>query len=655
MFIQAWRRGESFMVAADKTSDYRADPEIAVAYFRKTVPFDQLDEGLLRSLSRHCKLDFYPKGTRILIARESEVDFLYLIQRGAVSTYIVDVQGTVSLQDLRGEGQFFGALGIIQRSRANVDVETVEDTFCILLPKRYFLELLDTQPHFANYFLKDFSDQLANTAYNELRRNKLKRRSSDDLLLFSNTVGDIVKRQAVAVDARVTIQAAAALMSERRIGSLLVHGRSGQIVGIITDRDLRFKVVAAGRDVNLPVAEIMSSPVQTVLSQALCFDVLLLMLSRGIRHLAVEQGDRIGAVVTASDIMSLQGNSPYYLFKEIVSQEQISGLYPLTQKTPGVIRGLLKEGGKASHITRMIAIINDHVLSRLLTLIEMELGPPPVAYCWLLLGSEGRREQIFKTDQDNGLVYVDPQSDAQRLQAEHYFAALAERAAHHLAHCGYPPCPGEIMAANPRWRQPYSVWRGYFASWVSRPDPQEVLNSTIFFDFRAGFGENRLADDLRNELVTLLRRQDTFLFRLARQTLTVRTPLSFFRNFIVEKNGEYKHRLDIKRKGTALYADVARILALRHGVKETNTLARFKVLADEGHLDRQLARAAEDSYELIMQLQLLHQLEQLEAGAVPDNHIDPADLTDMERRMLKESFRIIERLQTVLETIYPAP
>ncbi|MEE4314809.1 MAG: DUF294 nucleotidyltransferase-like domain-containing protein [Desulfofustis sp.] len=645
------------MVAGDKASDYRADPEIAVAYFRKTVPFDQLDEGVLRSLARHCKLDFYPKGTRILIAGDSEVNFLYLIQSGAVSKYIVDAQGTVSLQDLRGEGQFFGALDIIQRSRANVDVETVEDTFCILLPKRYFLELLDTQPHFAGYYLKDFSDQLAHTAYSELRRYKLKRRSPDDLLLFSNTVGDIVKRQAVTVDARCTIQAAAALMSEQRIGSLLVHepGRPGQIVGIITDRDLRVKVVAAGRSLNQPVAEIMSSPVQTVLSQALCFDVLLLMLSRSIRHLAVEQGDRIVAVVTSSDIMSLQGNSPYHLFKEIVSQDQISGLYPLAQKIPDVIRGLLKEGGKANHITKMIAIINDHVLSRLLTLIETELGPPPVAYCWLLLGSEGRREQTFKTDQDNALVYADPQSDAQRLQAERYFTELAERAAHHLANCGYPPCPGEVMAANPRWRQPYSVWRDYFTSWVCRSDPQEVLNSTIFFDFRAGFGENRLADELRNELVLLIKRQDSFLLHLARQVLAVRTPLSFFRNFIVEKNGEYRHRLDIKRTGIALYVDVARILALRHGVKETNTLARFKVLADEGHLDRQLAGAAADSYELIMQLRLLHQLEQLAEGALPDNHIDPADLTDLERRMLKESFRILERLQTVLQTIYPAP
>ncbi len=644
------------MAITDRKQQFCADPEMAVAYLQKTVPFDQLDEALLKRLARHCKLDFYPKGTRILVTGESEVNYLYLIQSGAVSKHIVDEHGVVSLLDLRGEGQFFGAHGIIQQSRANVDVETVEDTFCLLLPKKQFLDLLDTQPLFASYYLKDFSDQLVHTAYNELRQHKLKRRTSDDLLLFSNTVGDIVRKAAVMVGAETTIQEAALLMSKQRIGSLLIHSpdKTGEVIGIITDRDLRFKVVAAGLDFHRPVREIMSSPVQKVLSQSLCFDVLLTMLSRGIHHLAVEQGGRISGVVTSSDIMSLQGNSPYYLFKEIVDQEQIVGLYPLAQKTPDVIRSLLKEGGKASHITRMIAIINDHILSKLLSLLEKELGAPPLPYCWLLMGSEGRREQTFKTDQDNALIYADPQGDHETREAQRYFAEFAKLAAHHLINCGYPPCPGEIMARNPRWCQPLSVWCNYFSSWIGRSSPQEVLQATIFFDFKAGFGDAGLAEMLRTHLVEKTRRQDIFLYHLARQALTNRAPLSFFRNLIVEKDGEYKNRLDIKHKGIAPYVDVARILSLKHGIKETNTLARFRVLADEGHLDRHVAKSAIGSYELLMQLRLLHQLDQLEEGILPDNYIDPADLTDLERRTLKESFRVLERLQAILETMFPA-
>ncbi len=218
-------------------------------------------------------------------------------------------------------------------------------------------------------------------------------------------------------------------MAKYRIGSLLVHDPTDEenIVGIVTDRDLRSKVVAAGLDYNLPVKEIMTGPVQTVLSQSLCFDVLLKMMTTSIHHLAVERGGRVIGVVTSHDIMLLQGHSPYYLFKEIKGQQQISGLYVLAQKIPDVIRGLIEEGAKAGNITQMIAILNDHILERMLTLLEEELGPPPVPYCWLLMGSEGRREQTFKTDQDNAILYADPVNEEERLAAESYFKGFAEK------------------------------------------------------------------------------------------------------------------------------------------------------------------------------------------------------------------------------------
>jgi CBS domain-containing protein len=170
--------------------------------------------------------------------------------------------------------------------------------------------------------------------------------------------------------------------------------------------------------------------------------------------------------------MLLQGHSPYYLFKEIRGQEQIVGLYPLAQKIPEVVvRGLIGEGAKAGNITQMIAILNDHILGRMLTLLEQEMGPPPVPYCWLLMGSEGRREQTFKTDQDNAIVYAEPVDEAQqRAAAAVYFKNFASHAINHLVNCGYPLCPGEIMASNPRWRQPFSEWKKYFERWVGAPD-----------------------------------------------------------------------------------------------------------------------------------------------------------------------------------------
>ena len=629
-------------------------PEVAISFLKGIMPFNTLDEETLKVLARHCRIDFFPKGTRILTADSTEVLYLYLIQRGGVKAFLEDDNGEVTLKDFRGEGAYIGALAIIRGTPANLNIETVEDTFCFLLPRKIFLELIEKQASFAHYYLKSFSEKIVTTAYNELRHHKVSRRSNEDLYLFSIRVGDLVKslRKVAAV---VTIQEAAVIMSENRVGCLLVHDEADEekIVGIVTDRDLRGKVVAAGLDYTQPVATIMSSPVQRVLSQTLCFDVLLKMMATGIHHLAVERSGRVIGVITSHDIMLLQGHSPYLLFKEIRAQQQISGLYSLARKIPEVIRGLIGEGAKAGNITQMIAILNDHILGRMLTLLEKEMGQPPVPYCWLLLGSEGRREQTFKTDQDNAILYADPVDEAQKLAAESYFKAFAAKAIDHLVNCGYPLCPGEIMAVNPHWCQPLSVWKQYFERWIAAPDPQELLNSTIFFDFRAGFGETMLAEELRSHLNRRMAGKDLFLFHLARQCMDCRVPLSFFKNFIVEKNGEHKNRLDIKRQGLSPFVNFARVLALKFGVKETNTLARLKALMEAEKLQGELWSAASEAYELQMQQRLVHQLKQIEEGILPDNHIDPADLSDLERRMLKEAFTVIERLYGVLGQMYP--
>ena len=629
-------------------------PDVAIAFFQGIMPFNTLDAETLSDLARHCRIDFFPKGTRVLTAGTTELTHLYLIQRGGVKAFLEDDNGEVTLKDFRGEGASVGALAIIRGTPANLNIETVEDTFCFLLPREIFLDLIEKQPAFAHYYLKSFSEKIVTTAYNELRHHKVSRRSNEDLYLFSIRVGDLVKTlRKVAVTA--TIQEAAALMAAYRVGCLLVHDTidEEEIIGIITDHDLRCKVVAAGLDYKQPVATIMNSPVQTVLSQSLCFDVLLKMMATGIHHLAVERGGRIIGVITSHDIMLLQGHSPYYLFREIRAQEQIVGLYPLARKIPEVIRGLIGEGAKASNITQMIAILNDHILGRMLTLLEKEMGPPPVPYCWLLLGSEGRREQTFKTDQDNAILYGDPADETEKQAAEIYFAAFAAKAIEHLVNCGYPLCPGEIMAINPRWCQPFSVWKKYFERWVAAPEPQELLNAAIFFDFRAGFGEAMLAENLRAHLNREIAGRDLFLFHLARQCMETRVPLSFFKNFIVEKDGEHRNRLDIKWQGLTPFVNFARVLALKFGVKETNTLARLKALMEGEWIQGELWAAASEAYELQMQQRLVHQLRQIETGILPDNHIDPADLSDLERRMLKEAFAVIDRLHGVLGQMYP--
>ena len=621
-------------------------PETVLDFLRETLPFNELDDATLRELARHCVIDFIPKGTVIFRQGESEVDYFYLIQKGGVKIYLTDDQGEVSLKDFRGEGEYFGALPIIQNTRANLNVETVEDTFCFLFTKAAFRKLLDSSPKVSHYFLRSLSEKLVNTAYAELRHHRIAPRTESALFLFSTQVGTAVKGQLRTIAVGESVRQAAARMAEFRIGSLLVTGDDGKIIGIVTDKDLRTKVVAAGLDYQTPVGQIMASPVQTIPAHAVCFDAMLRMMRNRIHHLAVEKRGEIVGMITTHDIMLLQGTSPLYLFREIVAQRTLEGLHPLARKVPTVVRSLIEEGAKANNITRMITILNDHILERLLTLLMDDLGPPPLPFCWLLMGSEGRSEQTFKTDQDNALIYAWPENEEKRAVAEKYFTLLSERAIENLVACGYPLCPGDMMASNPKWRLPAPEWKKQFDSWIRTPEPKEVMHSTIFFDFRAGYGDLSLADDLREHLVKNIPGQGLFLYHLAQNAMEARPPLSFFRNFIVEKDGEHRNSLDLKTKGLVPFVDFARLFALKHGIRESNTLGRLQLLHEGGHITAEMYNETVKAYEFLMQLRLVHQLHKMEAGEEPNNYINPANLSDLEKQTLKESFEVVRRLQS---------
>lgn len=623
-------------------------PEMVVNFLQNTLPFKELSLPAVSRLAKQCIIDFFPKGSLIFQQDQTEVSHLYVIQKGGVKSYLKNAEGEISLKDFRGEGEYFGALPLIQGTTANLNVETVEDTFCFLFSKKAFTELLESEPKAANFFLHSMSDKLVNSAYAELRHNKTTGRAESALFLFTTQIGDI-NTTPRTVKRLETVQQAAAEMANLHIGSLLVEDDHGKIIGIVTDKDLRTKVVAQGMAYETPVQDIMATPVQTIASNAVCFDALLFMMSKRIHHLAVENQGQINGIVTTHDIMVLQGTSPIYLFREILGQRSIDGLYPLAAKIPAVIRSMVEDGAKANNITRLITIINDHILHRLLTLLQEQHGPPPVPYCWLLMGSEGRREQTFLTDQDNALLYSASDDPVLEQQAQDYFTAFCEEAIEHLVKCGFTRCPGNIMASNPKLRKDAQGWQQTFGRWIATPDVREILNSTIFFDFRGGFGTMELADNLRDYLVRTIPSNELFLYHLAGDCLTSRPPLSFFRNFIVEKNGEHRNSLNLKQNGLTPFVDFARVMALKHGIKETNTLGRLQLLAEKQAIAPEFHTEIVEAYEFIMQIRLEHQLAQMENVETPDNFINPAQLSDLEKQTLKEAFEVTRRLQHYLK------
>ena len=629
-----------------------APPEMVVEFLGNTLPFSELDLPTLRWLARDCTVDFQPKGTKLFSQGVTEVDGLYLVQKGGVRLYVRDSEGRETPIDFRGEGGSLGATALFKNGLAQLDAETVEDTFFIKLGRESFQKLVKGYPGIAKYYLETISEDYLAKAFTELRRRKPEVLSTEsNLFLFSRRVEELVKSTALGTTFGRTIQEVAREMIRHKVGSLLIYDPSGEPAGIVTDTDLR-KAVALGLDYHAPIETIMSTPVETIEIHQICFDALLRMMSKNIHHLAVLREGKVVSVITSHDILVMQGKSPFSLFREITSQRTIEGLYPLAGKVPQVVRSMAEEGGRAGSITRIISIINDMILERLLDLLLKEMGPPPLEFCWMLMGSEGRREQTFATDQDNGLIYRGSEEEIINRAAEYYFAAFTEQAIGHLVKCGFPPCSGGIMASNPRWRRPMEDWKQRFDSWIRIPEPQEVLHATIFFDFRAGYGKQELAEELRNFVTRHASREDVFLRYLAQDCLGPSPRSPFFRNIIVERDGEHKNTLDIKRRGLVPFMDFARVLALKHGIKETNTLDRLALLAKGGHIPQALSTDAGEAFEFLLHVRLMHQLELIEAGRPPDNRIDPSVLSDLEKRTLKDAFAIIGRMQSLLKEMF---
>jgi CBS domain-containing protein len=461
-------------------------------------------------------------------------------------------------------------------------------------------------------------------------------------------------KNVVSTQEDTTIREAAQIMSEQCISSIVVRDRNGLPTGMVTDRDLREKVVSRGRNVEDPIKSIMSSSLIRVDARDYCFEAVLKMIKYNIHHILVIKDGQLTGVITNHDMMMLQGTSPLSLTKDIESQQTIEGLIPVSKKINGIVGLLLKEGAKASNITKIITEINDRLVRKVLECAERKHGRPPLAYCWIGFGSEGRKEQTFKTDQDNAIITADPATEAEAEAAKKYFSAFAEFVRDSLLQCGFPPCPANYMASNPQWCQPLKVWKKYFSTWISTPTPEAVLNSVAFFDFRPMYGETSLADTLRDHLNALLKDQKVFLGYLANMAIKNQPPVGFFKSFVVEKGGVHKDQLNLKIKGLAPLVDILRLFALEKGIRETSTMERIDTLRSMHSIVGEYADDFEQAFEFISLLRIHHQYEQISNGVAPDNFINPNQLSNLEKRSIKGAFQLITKIQDLIIELYKA-
>ena len=451
-------------------------------------------------------------------------------------------------------------------------------------------------------------------------------------------VARLMTRDPVTCLPDTPIRAAARDMAARHISSICVADAGG-FRGIVTVRDMNAKVVAGDIARDRPVSDVMTADPLTLGPDALGLDVLHMMMERRIGHVPIVQDGQLVGIVTQTDLTRFQALSSAELVRRVAAAEDVATMAEATACIPTLLAQLVATGTRHTVVTRLITDIADTATRRLLAMAEAALGPPPVPYLWLACGSQGRREQTGVSDQDNCLILSDDVTERDMP----YFAALAQQVSDGLHACGYVYCPGDMMATNPRWCQPLSVWRGYFAGWIAKPNPEAQMLASVMFDLRPIGGDEALFADLQAETLAQAAGNSIFVAHMVSNALKHAPPLGLF-------NRLARGPLDLKHGGVVPVVDLGRVHAMRGQLVQVNTRARIEAAMVSGVLSTTGGADLLDAYDLIATTRLEHQAAQVRAGQGVDNHLLPATLSGLERAHLRDAFLVVQTMQSALST-----
>ena len=621
-----------------------------LSFLQRHPPFNRMQAAAQQFFAERVQLAFYPAGSEIIGPDAGQVRFFYLIESGKVQARQAGEVNVTEYAVLSlGAGEGF-PIGSVTAGRPSTNVYlAVEDTYCYQLPAEDFLGLMASSPEF-NLFCTQYIASLLDQSRRQLQL-QFAQRASEQQTLNSPLVG-IGSRNPVMVAPETPIRAALETMAAAGIGSLVIAGQDCKPLGVFTRSDLLERVVLADLPQTAPISQAMSPDPQVLDEHATAYDAMLAMATHSIRHvLVVDAEGKLTGVVSERDLFSLQRVGLSQIRQEIDSAQNIAALQQAAVDVRQLAFNMLAQGIGSEQLTQFISALNDALTRRLIQL-NLERHPfTGVEWAWLAFGSEGRDEQTFSTDQDNGIVFTVPPGEAIDALRQR-FLVFARDVNEDLDRCGFPLCKGNIMASNPQWCLSLDEWKEQFSEWIRIPQPEALLNATIFFDFRPLFGTVELADAMRRHLLVQTAANPMFLRAMAHNALDVEPPLGKLRDFLTDLEPDHPGKIDLKKYGSRIFVDVARIYALASGVHNTNSIQRLRIACQRLSIRSDEMNAVLHALNFVQLLRLQHQYLEGKPGVQGDNLIDPETLNELDRRILKESFRQARKLQTRLKLDY---
>ncbi|MEZ5637576.1 MAG: DUF294 nucleotidyltransferase-like domain-containing protein [Burkholderiaceae bacterium] len=600
--------------------------------------FKELPEQVLHAVASATDVRYCKAGTQIVEFGEP-AQFLHLVRSGAVEVFHRDG----SLYDRMNEGGYFGEFGLLHRKTVRFPARALEDSLLYLVPEPVFTDLFENQERFADLVATE----------DRVRLRQVVSRREEGNPLTSVTVDTLIAREPVCMEQSATALDAARRMADGGVSCLLILEAESdappRMVGILTDRDLRSRLVAEGLPYDTPVRDIMTPDPVVLRHDQQVFEAILAMLRHKVHHLPVLRQDKPMGVIALSDVLRHESQSSLFVVGSIAKQNDVDGLAALASDVRACFQRLAEQDSNSRVIGSTMALIGRGFKQRLLELAEQQLGPPPVPYCFLALGSMARHEQLVVTDQDNALVLDDRFDPARH---DDYFRQLAAFVSDGLARSGYSYCSGDVMATNTRWRQSLRVWQDTFRQWIEQPTPETLLAASIFFDLDGVWGQTAFSERLRTLIADKARANTRFLACMARNALLRTPPLGFFKDFVLEPDGRHANAINLKRRGTAPMVDLIRVHALAIGSRARNSFERLRDVIAADVLPQGRGQDLHDALEFISMVRIRNQAHDMAAGLEPDNSIEPEKLSEFERKSLRDAFQILSHAQTYLKFCY---
>ncbi len=614
-------------------------------FLQRFPPFNQMENAHLAFLVEQCQLRFYGPGDSILKPSDGPVEHFYIVKQGRVVGERPDsAETTFEI----ATGECFPLAALLGERATRTEHKAAEDTFCLQLNKPAFIKLFALSSEFRDFALRGVSSLL--DQINQQVQQKAVETLGTQYSL-NTRLGELAMRHPVMCGPDTPLREAVTLMHEQQVGSIVIVDEHKAPLGIFTLRDLRQVVADGTSDFTLAIDAHMTPAPFFLTPDHSAFDAAIAMTERHIAHVCLVKDHRLCGVVSERDLFSLQRVDLVHLARTIRNAPKVENLVAIRGEIGQLVERMLAHGASSTQITHIITLLNDHTVCRVIELTLADKGDPGVPFTWLCFGSEGRREQTLYTDQDNGILF-DAKDAAEAAEIRARLLPLAQQINQSLAQCGFTLCKGNIMAGNPELCLSRAEWARRFAAFIREATPDNLLASTIYFDLRVVWGDEQGCEQLRQGILDQVADNRLFQRMLAENALRQRPPVGRFREFVLTRKGSEKATLDLKVQGLTPFVDGARLLALANDVHAINTLERLRQLVVKEVIEPLDGAAYEEAYHFIQQTRMQQHQLQTRENLPYSNRVDPESLNHLDRRILRESLRQAQRLQSSLTVRY---